>query len=583
MNSDHPLIIRLARIGQRMPSGVLASLATVFVSVALLGAGCSASQPKQESEPAAQAHQPTDPQKEQAAYYLFMEGTTLREEGNIEAATQAFERALQFDPNSTEIRLSLGECYFTMRRFERAIAVVEASPERDRRVLELVARCHRFLGSDSQAEALYRELTTADSTDAEAWWYLSRLALRQGHLEQAAADLEQLARLRPDGRVYTELGDLRSRTGQYDLSVAAFTEALKIDSGWAGRDAWIGLAGALEPLGRFGEAAHAYRKVIEMSPPTEFTPHRRLIQLFLAADQPDSAAAVIEQILQDRPNDPERLRLGVLWYSMGQEEKAESLFIALDGSVDPYLPLYYRGRIAADRNEYALAKGFFRQAIAVTDSFPDAWIHLGEALLNQDSLNAAIAVANEAIEATGDTRGFWYFMGIAFSRFEQYDSAVHWLDKLWREDTLNSRVQFSLGASLERAGQFDRAIDVFESMIAREPENAIALNYLGYMYADSGVHLEESLDLIGRALKQEPDNGAYLDSYGWALFRLGRLSEAESEIRKALASLESDATIHEHLGDILAAQGRRDEAITHWRKALDLEPESREIKQKLGL
>lgn len=583
MNSDHPLTIRLGLQGQGTAWSVLASLAAVLVAFVLLGAGCSTSKPKPDAESAAPTTERTDPQKEQAAFYLFMEGTTLREEGNLEGAVQAFERALQFDPNSTEIRLSLGECYFTMRRFERAIAVVEASPERDRRVLEFLGRCHRFLGNDAQSEALYRELATVDSTDAEAWWYLSRLALRQGNFEQAASDLERLASLRPDGRVYTELGDLRARTGQYDLSIVAFNEALKLDSGWAGRDAWIGLAGALEPLGRFSEAAYAYRKVIEMSPPTEFTPHRRLIQLFLAADQPDSAATVIEEILKYRPNDPERLRLGVLWYSMGREEKAESLFIALEGTVDPYLPLYYRGRIAADRNEYDQAKGLFRQAIAVADSFPDAWIHLGEALLNQDSLRAAITVANQAIAATGDSRGFWYFMGIAFSRSEQYDSAVYWLEKLWHEDTLNSRVQFSLGASLERAGQFDRAVDVFESMIAREPENAIALNYLGYMYADSGIHLEESLDLIGRALKEEPDNGAYLDSYGWALFRLGRLPEAESEIRKALASLESDATIHEHLGDILAAQGRRDEAITHWRKALELEPESTTIKQKLGL
>jgi len=553
------------------------------VSALCLLTACSSNKPKLEAEPAKPTVERTDPEKEQAAYYLFMEGTTLSEEGNLQAASECFERALQFDPNSTEIRMSLGECYFTMRRFERAIAVVEGSVERDRRTVEFLGRCHRFLGHDEQAETLYRELISLDATDAEAWWYLSRLSLRQGHLDAAADDLEHLAQLRPDGRVYTELGELRSRIGQYDRAAEAFGGALKIDSGWAGRDAWLGLAGALEPLGRFDEAAHAYRRVIEMSPPDEFTPHRRLIQLFLAADQPDSAAAVIEDILRIRPNDPERLRLGVLWYAMGREERAESLFIALEGQVDPYLPLYYRGRIAADRNEYEEAKGYFRQAIAVGDSFPDAWLHLAQTLLNQDSLNAAIATANRAIVKTKDARGFWYFMGIAFSRSEQYDSAIFWMEKLWQEDTSDSRVQFSLAASLERSGRFDRAVSMFKSMIAREPDNGIALNYLGYMYADSGIHLEESLELIGRALRDEPDNGAYLDSYGWALFRLGRLNEAESEIRKALASLQSDPTIHDHLGDILAAQGRKDEAATHWRKALELEPESAEIRQKLGL
>lgn len=579
----HPLIMP-TRLPKREATVVRLSSLLIIGGLCLLGlTACGSSKPKPDADAIAQRVERTDPEKEQAAYYLFMEGTTLREEGNLEGAAQAFERALQFDPNSNEIRMSLGECYFTMRRFERALATVEASTERDRRVVEFLGRCHRFLGHDLQAETLYRELIKLDSTDAEAWWYLSRLSLRQGHLEEAAGDLDHLAKLRPDGRVYTELGELHSRTGNYDRSVIAFGQALKLDSGWAGRSAWLGLAGALEPLGRFEEARHAYRRVIEMSPPDEFTPHRRLIQLFLAADQPDSAAAMIEEILRTRPDDPERLRLGVLWYSMGREEKAESLFIALEGEVDPYLPLYYRGRIAADRNEYEDAKSFFRKAIAVTDSFPDAWLHLAQSLLNQDSLSAAVATANRAIAKTKDARGFWYFMGIAFSRAEQYDSSVYWLEKLWREDTLDSRVQFSLGASLERSGQFDRSVSMFKSMIAREPDNGIALNYLGYMYADSGVNLEESLELIGRALKDEPDNGAYLDSYGWALFRLGRLSEAESEIRKALASLQSDPTIHDHLGDILAAQGRKDEAVTHWRKALELEPESTEIKQKLGL
>lgn len=579
MNLTRPLVF----IGAPRPLAAFAVPVIGLAALAVLGCGSTKPKPATTPKPTPSATQVTDPQRAQAAYYLFMEGTTLKEEGNIEGAAQAFERALQFDPNSTEIRLSLGECYFLMRRFERAIAVVETATTRDRRVVEFLARCHRFLGRDAQAHGLYRELVALDSNDAEAWWYLSQLSLREGDLERAVGDLGQLARLRPDVRVFTEMGDLRSRIGQYDSAVASYQEALKIDSGLAARNAWVGLAGALEPLGRFDEAAACYRKVIAMSPPGEFSAHRRLIQLYLAADQPDSAAAVIEEILKKRPDDPERLRLGVLWYSMGHEERAESLFIALDGQVDPYLPLYYRGRIAADRNEYEEAKRFFRQAIAVADSFPDAWIQLGEALLDQDSLSEAIAVAHRAIAVTGDARGFWYFMGIAYSRSEVYDSAVYWLEQVWREDTLNTRVQFSLAASLERSGHFDEAVKLFENMIAREPDNAIALNYLGYMYADSGIHLEESLELIARALKVEPDNGAYLDSYGWALYRLGRLAEAEIEIRKALANLQSDPTIHDHLGDILAAQGRRDEAMTHWRKALELEPDSDSIKQKLGL
>jgi Flp pilus assembly protein TadD len=144
-------------------------------------------------------------------------------------------------------------------------------------------------------------------------------------------------------------------------------------------------------------------------------------------------------------------------------------------------------------------------------------------------------------------------------------------------------VQFALAASCERIGQFERAEHLFRRLIAREPENSTALNYLGYMYADSGVMLAESLKLIERALAVDSTNGAYLDSYGWALYRLGRLPEAEAQIRKALVVMQSDATILDHLGDILLVLGRRDEAEAQWRKALELEPDNAAIRRKLGM
>jgi len=122
---------------------------------------------------------------------------------------------------------------------------------------------------------------------------------------------------------------------------------------------------------------------------------------------------------------------------------------------------------------------------------------------------------------------------------------------------------------------------MFSDLLRKEPDNAPALNYLGYMYADSGVHLEESLEMIKKALTYEPDNGAYLDSYGWALYRLGRLEEAEEQIRKALDVVQSDATIHEHLGDILRARGHLDEARDHWQRAYEIDPTNPALRSKL--
>ena len=100
------------------------------------------------------------------------------------------------------------------------------------------------------------------------------------------------------------------------------------------------------------------------------------------------------------------------------------------------------------------------------------------------------------------------------------------------------------------------------------------------MNAEEGVALEESVQLIQRALAIEPDNGAYIDSLGWAYFKLGRLDEATKELERA-AHLIEDAVIFEHLGDCYAAQGRREEAAKAWRRSLELNAEQPQVRHKL--
>jgi tetratricopeptide (TPR) repeat protein len=129
-------------------------------------------------------------------------------------------------------------------------------------------------------------------------------------------------------------------------------------------------------------------------------------------------------------------------------------------------------------------------------------------------------------------------------------------------------LSLKLGAIFEEAGKLEDAEREFRRLIEREPLNAPALNYLGYMLADRGVRLPEAITLIERALKVEPENPAYLDSLGWALFKSGKTEEAEQPLRKAATSAASESVIQDHFGDVLAKRGKHDEAITAWEHAL---------------
>ena len=121
---------------------------------------------------------------------------------------------------------------------------------------------------------------------------------------------------------------------------------------------------------------------------------------------------------------------------------------------------------------------------------------------------------------------------------------------------------------MERLGRIGEAERYLARAIRLNPKNAMALNYLGYMLADRGVKLKESIAYVERALEIDPRNPAYLDSLGWAQYRLSLFEPAEKNLRDALRYDQDDPTIMEHLGDLLMITGRVEEAVLEWESAL---------------
>jgi predicted Zn-dependent protease len=127
---------------------------------------------------------------------------------------------------------------------------------------------------------------------------------------------------------------------------------------------------------------------------------------------------------------------------------------------------------------------------------------------------------------------------------------------------------FMRGAMFEKMKDFDAAEREFRKVLSADPQNASALNYLGYMLADRNIRLTEALDMIKKAVDQEPTNGAFLDSLGWVLYRLDRADEAESTLVKAAERAPRDPTVHDHLGDVYFKQGKLKDAISQWDRSL---------------
>ena len=152
-------------------------------------------------------------------------------------------------------------------------------------------------------------------------------------------------------------------------------------------------------------------------------------------------------------------------------------------------------------------------------------------------------------------------------RAKRYAEASRTIDSLAAistNDSEQAEAHYLRGAMREHEGNTEAAEAEFRKVLAADPKSSAAMNYLGYMFADRGVRLEEARQLISRAIELEPDNGAYFDSLGWTDFRMGRLDQAAEELRKSIETQAGDPLVLDHLADVYFKQGKIGEAVREW-------------------
>ena len=143
-----------------------------------------------------------------------------------------------------------------------------------------------------------------------------------------------------------------------------------------------------------------------------------------------------------------------------------------------------------------------------------------------------------------------------------------------------SEILYARALGWERRDNIARAEADLRKILVAEPDNIAALNALGYTLADRTTRYQEALELINRARTAQPDNAAIVDSYGWVLYRLDRIDDALVELRRAF-SLQKDAEIAAHLGEVLWVAGKRDEARKYFDEARKIDPENRALQRAM--
>jgi Flp pilus assembly protein TadD len=222
-------------------------------------------------------------------------------------------------------------------------------------------------------------------------------------------------------------------------------------------------------------------------------------------------------------------------------------------------------------------------------SYHVAEIGRANALVRAGKTEAAIEVLTALARSHGQIIGVQAELGNLLRREDKFEAAITAYDAaiaLLGETPAAGDwgLFFARGVAQERQKRWDMAVADFSKALELYPDQPQVLNYLGYSYLERNTNLDEALSMIERAVAAEPDSGYIVDSLAWALFRLGRYTDAVAPMERASLLEPVDAVVTDHLGDVYWAVGRKLEAQFQWRRALSfdpLEPDAARIRRKL--
>ena len=578
--------------------------------------------------------------------YIELANAYLRNR-QVNNAIREAESAVRVDPESLEAHRLLGSIYYGIVRNEDSPRAPASSEYLKKAIQEYQKICnldnsdtnslvvlsllYRYDGQgDKAVETAKRLLDKAPSSEA-GLANLAQIYSEQGNTQEAINVFKKALEVNPNSpRILEQMAIAYEQVKDYPNAIQAYRKAMALDED--GLELRKGLAQALLDNKQDEEAEKEFLKILEADP-DEGVAYFRLAQIYKnrrdfdkALTHYNKASSILVGSLEISFN------IALLYEELGKYEKAEERFQQLLKLTEKPAGNYsasekqnrgafltHAGYVSQQLEKYPQAIAYFTELKTMNaENAARAESYIIDTYRAAKQLDKALAAAEDAVKAHPEDKDLKLLHADLLSESGKGAQAIERLQKMLEGSEDDAKIysamiqiyqrdkkfkdaektlltaekffknkegyHFMLGSMYERQKEYDKAEKTFKKVIELNPKHAAALNYLGYMLADRGVRLEESLSLIQKAVDLDPNNGAYLDSLGWAYFKLNRVNEAETYLKKALDRVRKDPTIHEHLGDVYYQKGQYADARAAWELSVangQDEEESRKVQKKI--
>jgi tetratricopeptide (TPR) repeat protein len=472
---------------------------------------------------------------------------------DLAKAEQEFKAARQIDPTSEEALINLAYLYNEEGDNKRAVETLQSLPDdqRSSKLYAVLGYTYEQQKDYKSAITAYRKAVDLEKENLDAQRGLAQSLLGDNQIDAALEQYKQVADADPqDAQAYLRMSEIYRREGNF----AQATESLKKADSLVQDSLEVPYNEALidEAQGKFDDAISIMQNLLEKT--------EKPIASYNSSDR-NNRSVFLE-------------RLGTLYREAGKNQLAIETFRKMLDLGDDSAERGYSQIIDSQREdkEWNLATQTAKDAVKALPKDRSMRLVLAGQLADNGQAEQGIEMAKAELKGGSEDRDVYLALSQIYARLRRWSDAE---DALNKADTLTTKSDdkqydnFLRGSYYERQKKYEPAEEMFRKVLASDPRNAMALNYLGYMLADRGVRLDEALNYIKKAVQEEPQNGAYLDSLGWAYFKTGNYELAEENLRKAMDHIGTDPTVHDHMGEVYAKTGRLKLAAAQWERALE--------------
>jgi tetratricopeptide (TPR) repeat protein len=523
------------------------------------------------------------------ATYYFLLGQKLAQKQNAHSLI-AYERTRSFDPNSSTVYLALSQEYLKMNRLEEGVAAARKALELDpksRDAKMLLANLNANAKRYEEALELFEQVSQEYPDDEEVALYSALAEMERKQFDRAVKKLRTFIDRNPESATaFFYLGRVFQEQGSKQEAAIHYKKAMEIRPGFVLAGTYLGAM--QEELKDRAGAQKTYEWLAQETDDPEV--HRRLGQMHLDGNELMQALGAFQNLERVQPGGlSNRVRMGLLYLELKDFSKATQSFEwVLDKSPESeniryYLALLYE---QDERHEEALKHfdAIPADSKLYVDSLKRKIFLLGKLQRRDEAPKILDSLFAESQKGDSQQLSFEDVTALAAQYYESvndFEKVESLLSEGLQKFPKNESFLYMKGSLLEKQGRSDEAIEVMQKLLELNANHAGALNFVGYLWAERGIHLRKAERYILRALALRPKDPFITDSLAWVYYQRGDYAKALDLLNEAFAARPDEPVIADHLADVLVKLGRFDEAKLYYETALKLGPQKEEERKKI--